>query len=92
MNTQPFVFAQVMAYLPIHEFRKCVRRYGGDYKINNFFFLDHFLWMAFALLTYRESLRDIESCLQIMKSRLYHMGIRGRVSRFNLAHANEIRN
>lgn len=92
MNTQPSVFAQVMAFLPMHEFRKCVRRYSGDYKIKNFFCLDQFLCLAFAQLTYRESLRDIESCLQTMKSRLYHMGIRGRVSRCNLAHANETRN
>lgn len=92
MNTQPSVFAQVMAFLPMHEFRKCVRRYSGDYKIKHFFCLDQFLCLAFAQLTYRESLRDIEACLQTMKKRLYHMGIRGRVSRCNLANANETRN
>ena len=91
MNTQPTIFAQIMAFLPMHEFRKCVRRYRGDYKIKRFFCLDQFLCLAFAQLTYRESLRDIESCLQTMKSRLYHMGIRGRVSRCNLANANETR-
>lgn len=91
MNIQPSVFAQVMAFLPMHEFRKCVRRYRGNYKIKNFFCLDQFLCLAFAQLTYRESLRDIEACLQTMKSRLYHMGFRGRVSRCNLAHANETR-
>jgi hypothetical protein len=91
MNTQPSVFAQVLAFLPMHEFRKCVRRYRGNYKIKNFFCLDQFLCLAFAQLTYRESLRDIEACLQTMKTRLYHMGIRGRVSRCNLAHANETR-
>ena len=92
MNTQPTVFAQIMAFLPMHEFRKCVRRYHGDYKIKRFFCLDQFLCLAFAQLTYRESLRDIEACLLTMKKRLYHMGIRGRVSRCNLANANETRN
>jgi hypothetical protein len=92
MNTQPTVFAQIMAFLPMHEFRKCVRRYHGDYKIKRFFCLDQFLCLAFAQLTYRESLRDIEACLLTMKNRLYHMGIRGRVSRCNLANANETRN
>ena len=92
MNTQPTVFAQIMAFLPLHEFRKCVHRYRGDYKIKSFFCLDQFLCLAFAQLTYRESLRDIEACLQTMKNRLYHMGIRGRVSRGNLAHVNETRN
>ncbi len=91
MNTQPTVFAQIMAFLPMHEFRKCVRRYRGDYKIKRFFCLDQFLCLAFAQLTYRESLRDIEACLLTMKNRLYHMGIRGRVSRCNLANANETR-
>ena len=92
MNTQPTVFAQIMAFLPMPEFRKCVRRYHGDYKIKRFFCLDQFLCLAFAQLTYRESLRDIEACLLTMKNRLYHMGIRGRVSRCNLANANETRN
>lgn len=91
MNTQPNVFAQIMAFLPMHEFRKCVRRYRGDYKVRKFSCLDQFFCLAFAQLTYRESLRDIVSCLKTMKSRLYHMGIRGRVSRNNLANANEAR-
>ena len=91
MNTQPTVFAQIMAFLPMHEFRKCVRRYRGDYKVKRFSCLDQFLCLAFAQLTYRESLRDIVSCLQTMKNRLYHMGIRSNVSRNNLAHANERR-
>jgi len=91
MNTPPTIFSQVMAFLPMHEFRKCVRRYHGDYKIKNFFCLDQFLCLAFAQLTYRESLRDIEACLLTMKNRLYHMGIRGRISRCNLANANETR-
>jgi hypothetical protein len=91
MNTQPSVFAQIMSFLPLDEFRKCVRRYRGDYRIRRFSCLDQFFCLAFAQLTYRESLRDIVSCLQTMRSRLYHMGIRGRVSRNNLAHANETR-
>lgn len=91
MNTPSTVFAQIMAFLPMHEFRKCVRRYRGDYKVKRFSCLDQFLCLAFAQLTYRESLRDIVSCLRTMKNRLYHMGIRSPVSRNNLAHANEMR-
>jgi hypothetical protein len=91
MNTSPTIFAQIMAFLPMPEFRKCVRRYSGDYRVRKFSCLDQFLCLAFAQLTYRESLRDVESCLQTMKSRLYHMGIRGRVTRTNLAGANEAR-
>lgn len=91
MNTQTSVFAQIMSFLPLDEFRKCVRRYQGDYRVRRFSCLDQFFCLAFAQLTYRESLRDIVSCLQTMRSRLYHMGIRGRVSRSNLAHANETR-
>jgi len=91
MNTQPSVFAQIMAFLPLPEFRKCVRRYGGDYRARKFSCLDQFFCLAFAQLTYRESLRDIVSCLKAVRSRLYHMGIRGRISRNNLANANEAR-
>jgi len=91
MNTPPTIFAQIMDFLPLHEFRKCVRRYRGDYKVRSFSCFDQFLCLAFAQLTYRESLRDIESCLRTMKSRLYHMGFRGQVSRNTLAHANETR-
>jgi hypothetical protein len=91
MNTPPTVFAQIMSFLPLHEFRKYVRRYRGDYKVKSFSCLDQFLCLAFAQLTYRESLRDIVSCLRTMKNRLYHRGIRSSVSRNNLAHANEMR-
>lgn len=91
MNTTPTVFAQIMEFLPLHGFRKCVKRYRGDYKIKTFSCLDQFLCLAFAQLTYRESLRDIVACLRTMKHRLYHMGIRSNVSRNNLAHANETR-
>jgi hypothetical protein len=80
-----------MTFLPMHEFRKCVRRYRGDYKVKRFSCFDQFLCLAFAQLTYRESLRDIVSCLRTMQNRLYHMGIRSPVSRNNLAHANEMR-
>jgi len=91
MNTSPTVFSQLIDFLPLHEFRKCVRRYRGGYKVKTFSCFDQFLALAFAQLTYRESLRDIESCLRAMQTRLYHMGFRGRVSRNTLAHANERR-
>jgi hypothetical protein len=91
MNTPPTVFSQIMDFLPLHDFRRCVRRYHGHYKVKSFSCYDQFLCMAFAQLTYRESLRDIESCLRAMRARLYHMGFRGKVSRNTLAHANEIR-
>ena len=81
-----------MDFLPLHEFRKCIKRYRGNYKVKSFSCLDQFLCMAFAQLTYRESLRDIEACLRSMQNKLYHMGIRGGVSRNNLANANETRN
>ena len=80
-----------MEHLPLHVFHKCVARYQGDFKVKEFTCLDHYLCMAFAQLTYRESLRDIEACLQAQKSKLYHMGIRSSVSRNNLAHANKVR-
>ena len=89
MNTGKTIFSQVMDYLPLHEFRKCVKRYHGHYKVQSFSCLDQYLCMSFAQLTYRERLRDIEACLRTMQSRLYHMGRRGRVSRSTLADANE---
>ena len=91
MNSGKIVFSQVMEFLPLHEFRKCVKRYGGEYKVKSFSCMDQFLCMAFAQLTYRESLRDIESCLRSMRTRLYHMGIRGKISKSTLADANENR-
>lgn len=91
MNIGNIVFSQIMDFLPMHEFRKSVQRYNGNYKIKNFSCLDQFLCMAFAQLTYRESLRDIETCLRSMQKKLYHMGIRGKVSRSTLADANETR-
>jgi hypothetical protein len=80
-----------MDFLPLAAFRACVARYQGEYKVRGFSCLDQFLCLAFAQLTYRESLRDIETCLRAMQPKLYHMGIRGRVARSTLADANETR-
>ena len=91
MNTGKTVLSQLMDFLPIKEFRRCVERYNGNHHIRSFSCWDQFLCMAFAQLSYRESLRDIESCLRSMKNKLYHMGVRGNVSRTTLADANEKR-
>jgi len=91
MYSGKIVFAQVMEFFPMYEFQKCVDRYQGNYKMRGFSCLDQFLCMAFAQLTYRESLRDIQTCLRSMQSKLYHMGIRGKISRSTLAEANENR-
>ena len=91
MNRGQTIFAQLMDLLPLAEFRRCVERYGGDYKVQSFSCLDQFLCLAFAQLTHRESLRDIETCLRAHSSQLYHMGFRGGVSRNTLAHANQQR-
>jgi hypothetical protein len=91
MNTGRTVFAQIMDFLPHWEFRKCVRRYHGEHKLRKFSCMDQFLSLAFAQLTYRESLRDIEVCLRGNSAKLYHMGIRSRVARNTLAKANENR-
>jgi len=92
MNIGRTVFAQLMNFLPLHEFRKCVQRYNGEYKVKSFTCLDQFYAMAFAQLTYRESLRDIEACLKAFRPKLYHMGFRSQVSRNNLSNANGQRN
>ena len=89
MHSGRIVFAQVMDVLPMHEFRKCVRRYEGERRVRTFSYLDQFLCMAFAQLTYRESLRDIETCLRAVSGKLFHAGIRGRISRSTMADANE---
>lgn len=89
MNAGRAVFSQVISHLPAHEFHRCVRRYGGDQRHRGFSCMDQFLAMAFAQLTGRESLRDIEACLRSVEHRLYHLGFRGRVSRSTLAEANE---
>ena len=91
MNSGKTIFSQLTDFLPTYEFRQCVERYHGNYKIKSFSCWDQFLCMVFAQLAYRESLRDIEVCLRGSKQKLYHMGIRGKVSRNTLAHANQIR-
>ena len=85
------IFSQVMDFLPKKKFRQCVNRYNGNYRVRSFKCYNQLLCMAFAQLTYRESLRDIECCLRAMREKLYHMGIRGKVSRSTLADANEVR-
>ncbi len=85
------IFSQLTDFLPQREFRKCVERYGGNHKTKTFTCWDQFLCMTFAQLTYRESLRDIQACLRVSGRKLYHMGIRGRVSRNTLANANTVR-
>ena len=91
MNTGKLVFAQVMAHLPLATFRRCVARYDGEHKVKHFTCLDQYLCMAFAQLTYRESLRDIEACLRSQAAKLYHMGFRSKVARNTLANANSVR-
>jgi len=91
MNSGRTVFSQLMDFLPTHEFRRCVAQYRGQYRVRSFSCWDQFLSMAFAQLTYRESLRDIETCLRALGGKLYHLGIRGHVSRSTLADANEKR-
>ena len=86
-----FVFSHIMNFMPMHEFSKCVLRYGGDYRSQSFSCYDQFLSMAFAQLTCRESLRDIEACLGSMSNKLYHIGFRTKVSKSTLSYANENR-
>ena len=91
MNTEKFVFAQLMQWVPHYHFHRLVKHYNGDYKVSSFTCWNQFLCMAFAQLTYRESLRDIEACLRSRPHLLYHLGIRGPVARSTLADANEQR-
>ena len=91
MNSGRTVFAQLFDFLPKHEFNQCIQRYRGHRRLRKFSCLDQFLCMAFAQLTYRDSLRDIETCLRAMSANLYHAGFRGKVSRSTLADANERR-
>jgi len=91
MNSGKTIFAQLIDFVPTYEFRKCVDRYNGNHKVISFSCWDQYLCMAFARLTYRESLRDIQVCLRATQSRLYHLGIRGKVSRNTPAHANQTR-
>jgi hypothetical protein len=91
MNQGKLVFAQLMQHFPLTTFQRCVDRYQGHHKVKTFSCLDHFLCMAFAQLTFRESLRDIETCLRAQQSKLYHLGIRSAVARNTLANANAVR-
>jgi transposase len=89
MNQGRTVFSQLMSFLPVRDFRRIVQRYDGDSRLRGFSCWDQFLSMAFAQLTYRESLRDIEACLRATGRKLYHLGLRGKISRSSLADANE---
>jgi uncharacterized protein DUF4372/DDE family transposase len=91
MHVGQLVFAQVMEFAPWHTFRRLVAKYKGNFNVRTFTCLDQFLCMAFAQLTYRESLRDVEACLRAQPAKLYHLGIRGNISRSALADANESR-
>ena len=91
MHTGKLVFAQLMEHLPLTTLRRCVARYGGHHNVQRFSCLDQYLTMAFAQLTFRESLRDIEACLRAQSSKLYHLGMRSTVARNTLANANAVR-
>ena len=91
MNTGSYLFTQLMDSLPKRDFDRCVRKYKGNYRIRHFSCFDQFLCMAFAQLTYRHSLRDIETCLNSIKPKLYHLGFRGTIARNTLAKANQNR-
>lgn len=91
MYSGKLVFAQLLDHLPLHTFRRIVTKYAGHHKVKSSSCLDHFLCMAFAQLTFRESLRDIETCLRAHQSKLYHLGIRSTVARNTLANANAVR-
>ncbi|MBW8015506.1 MAG: IS4 family transposase [Planctomycetes bacterium] len=91
MINERTVFSQILDFIPKHQFRTCVNRYSGNYRVKSFSCFDQYLTMAFAQLTYRESLRDIETCLKALNKKLYRCGFRGKVSRNNLANANEKR-
>ena len=91
MNTGKTILSQIMSYLPTYEFRRCVQRYRGNHKVKSFSCWDQYLCMAFAQLSFRESLRDIITCLRAMQNKLYHTGIRGNISKSTLADANENR-
>ena len=92
MNAGKFLFAQLMAFLPKRNFDQCVHKYRGNYRVRKFSCYDQFLCMAFAQLTFRSSLRDIETCLNSLKPKLYHVGIRATIARNTLAKANQTRN
>jgi Domain of unknown function (DUF4372)/Transposase DDE domain len=91
MHEGHYVFAQLMQHLPLTTFRRCAARYGGEHRIKRFSCLDQYLCLAFAQLTWRESLRDIEACLRAQSSKLYHLGFRSTIARNTLANANAVR-
>src|SRR5881396_4398835 len=91
MNQGRTVFSQLVDFLPTYQFQVCVDRYQGNRYVKDFSCWDQFLCLAFAQLTYRESLRDIEACLRAQQSKLYHLGIRAAVARNTLANANAVR-
>jgi hypothetical protein len=91
MYVGKLVFAQIMDHLPLQIFHRCVARYQGAHKVKQFSCLDQYLCLAFAQLTWRESLRDIEACLRAQSSKLYHLGFRGNIARNTLANANTVR-
>jgi hypothetical protein len=91
MNTDRIIFSQIMDFIPKHIFNQCVHRFRGNYRLRTFSCFDQFLCMAFAQLTFKESLRDIETCLRAMEPKLYHAGFRGRIAKSTLADANEKR-
>lgn len=92
MHQGRLVFSQIMDFIPRYEFKKCVNKYQGDYKVQNYTCWQHYLCMAFAQLTYRESLRELVTCLHAMQPKLYHMGFRSSLSRSTISDANEKRN
>src|SRR5260370_31850723 len=91
MNQGRTVFSQLISFLPDREFRRCVERYQGDLRVRGLSCWDQYLAMAFAQLTYRESLRDIEACLRSLQGKLYHLGFRAQLARSTLADPNESR-
>lgn len=91
MNRGRTIFSQLIDHLPMQSFHACVDRYNGNYRVKSFSCYDQFLCMAFAQLTHRDSLRDLITCLNAMRPKLYHVGIRGRLSRSTIADANENR-
>lgn len=91
MGADRIIFSQLMDFIPKYQFHQCIRRYRGNYRLRKFSCFDQFLCLAFAQLTFKESLRDIETCLRAMQPKLYHAGFRGRISKSTLADANENR-
>jgi hypothetical protein len=91
MHEGKFIFSQLMEFVPWRRFQTCVNRYHGDYKVGAYKCVEQFRVMAFAQLTYRHSLREVEACLRVVKPKLYHMGIHSTISHSNLAHANHQR-